>query len=299
MKNPSTYITSIVFTLLLIFLLLGAAGAGILHFNALNTNRVLTLVDAQQLPEKVHTSLEEQFAAQENSTGIPASRFASAIEPDALAPIIRDSVTNGFAYVCGDTATLGISPDLGVLENNLRRFFVDYAERNNIPQDAAFEESFKTAAGIAKDQIISACDVFSFSQLNDAGVLKQAKRVTPWTGFLAFGMFIACGLFMLFLLLLHHHEPEQFFYWTGTALAIASAVMLIPAAWLQQTHWFDRFAVKADQTFAAVTGYLYMQTHAAIVIAVCGLITAALFFILFAILHFRRKNHESVKHAKH
>lgn len=299
MKSKSTYIVSIIFTLLLIISLIGAAGAGILHFNALNVKSVMKLVDAQSLPQKVHDSLEETFHAQENTTGIPAGRYAAAIEAEALDPIIRESISGGFAYVCGDKATLGCTPDFSTLENNLRIYLTDYAERNQIEQDAAFEEAVKTTTDAAKQQILAACDVFSFTQLNDAGVLKQARRVTPWTGFLALGVFVACALLMLFLLLLHHREREQFFYWTGTAAAVASLLILVPAVYLQQTHWFDRFAVKANQTFAAVTGYLYLQTHAAIVVAVIGLIAAALFYVLFALLHKHRKNHESVKHARH
>ena len=299
MKQPSTYIASIIFTLLLIFLLLGAFGAGIVHFNALNTKRVMSLVETQELPEKVNASLQAQFEAQENTTGIPAGKFAFAIKPEAVDPIIREMIANGFAYICGDTATLGTTPDFSTLETELHRFFAEYAKQHNIPQDAAFEEAVRTSTDAAKQQILSGCDVFSFGQLNDAGVLKEVKRVAPWNGFLAYGLFAACGLFILFLLLLHHREPEQFLYWTATAAAIASLLMLIPAAWLQHTHWFDRFAVKADQTFAAVTGFLYMQTHAAIVTAVCGLIIAAVFYVLFALLHMRRKNHESVRHAKH
>ncbi len=299
MKQPSTYIVSIILTLLLIFLMIGAAGAGTVQFCALNTGKIASLTATAGLPEKVQEALVEQFHTEENTTGNPPKVVLEFIEAEKLKPIIEETVTNGFAYICGNTATLGVTPDFTELDQALHTFFVQYAEEHNIAQDAAFEEAFRQSADATEEKILNACDVFRFGQLNDAGVLKQAKRFAPWAGFLAAGMFAACALVILVLLLVHHQEREHFFYWTATAAAIASVVLLIPAAWLQHERWFDRFAIKTDQTFAAVTGYLYMLTHAVIVTAIGGLIAAAVIYLLFLVLHLRRRNHESVKHARH
>jgi hypothetical protein len=61
----------------------------------------------------------------------------------------------------------------------------------------------------------------------------------------------------------------------------------VPAVYLQATNWFDRFAVKSDQVFAAVTGYLYKMTGTVITAGVIGLVLAVCLYLLRAVM--RRK----------
>ena len=77
-------------------------------------------------------------------------------------------------------------------------------------------------------------------------------------------------LFTLFMVLL---------YRLGSAVLVGSLLLLIPAAWLQLTHWFDRFAVKSDHVFAAVTGYLYTLTGTAITAGAAGIVLALCLFL--------------------
>lgn len=299
MKKPALYIASVIFTLLLIFTTLAAMGACVLRFYALDTATTLSIVQAQSLPERVHSALETEFRQRESTTGIPADMYAEAISEEALEPMIRDTVTNGFAYLRGDTATLGISPDFSALETKLRQFFSDYAAKENIEQNETYDEAVRSTIDFAEDTILSACDVFRFGSLNDAGVVKQAKVYITWAGLIAIVLIAVSLLLVLILFLLHRHEAELGLYWSGTALAIASLLLLSPSAWLQQTRWFDRFAVKTDQTFAAVTGYLYANTERMIVTAVCGLLAASVMFVLFVLLHLHRRKKEIVRSAKH
>ena len=299
MKRISTYLTGVFLTVFLIFSCILAILCGAVRFQMLKTAAVLPIVAEQRLPEKVQNTLLTEFSAAESTTGIPASVYEDAITTEQLEPMILDGITNGFSYLRGETAKLEISHDFSALDEKITAFFEDYAAKNNIAKDAAYDEAVKAAKANAEERILSACDVFRFGTLSDAGVLKTAKVFIPWAGFAVAAAFGAVILFMLLLFFANHREPETAFYWIGTGALIASLLLLIPAVWLQHTRWFDRFAVKTDHTFAAVTGYLYGGTHAVILASVWGIIAAVCCYLLFALLHGIRRKRHTLRHAKH
>ena len=299
MNKASTYLASVIFTLLLIFLMIGAAAAGVFRFCALDTKTALSVVDSQNLAARVHTALETTARQQESTTGIPAEVYKSAISEEQLAPIIRDTVTNGFAYLRGDTASLGVQPDFSELEAQIRSFFESYAQEQGIEKNETLEKAIRSTADAAEANILSACDVFRFGSLNEAGVVKQARIYIPWAGAAALAMIAAVILFAVILFLINVHERGNGFYWCGTAALIASLLLLTVSVWLYQTRWFDRFAVMTDQTFAAVTSYLYANTKAMILTALCGIAGAAVMYLIFAVIRFRRHKREVVRKAKH
>lgn len=299
MRRPVTYLASVILTLLLIFSLLITMGAGVVQFFALDTTTALSLVQTQSLPERVHTFLETEFRQRESTTGIPAELYTDAISAAVLEPIIRDTVTNGYAYLRGETASLSVSPDFSALEDKLRQFCADYAAQQGLEQDERYDQAVRTTISEAEEIILSACDVFRFGTLNDAGVFQAAKRYIPWVGaavaaLIAVSVLLAAGLFAV-----NRHAAEHGCYWCGTALLIASLLLMIPSAWLHVTRWFDRFAVKTDHTFAAVTGFLYANTRALIVTAAAGIVVAAVLYVLFVLLHTHRQKREIVRKSRH
>ena len=299
MNKASTYIASVIFTLLLIFLMIAAALTGVLRFCALKTDTALSVVDSQELAARVHNALETTARQQESTTGIPADVYKAAISEEQLAPIIRDTVTNGFAYLRGDTASLGVQPDFSGLETEIRGFFESYAKEHSIAQDEKFETAVRSTMDAAEQNILTACDVFRFGSLNDAGVIKSAKVYVPWAGAAVLAMIAAVIITAGIIFLINVHARGNGIYWCATAALIASLLVLIPSVWLQQTRWFDRFAVKTDQTYAAVTGYLYANTHALIVTAIGGIIGAAVLYLIFALIRFRRHQRAVRRNAKH
>lgn len=299
MKRPATYLVSVILTLLLIFTALAAMGACVVRKVSLETDTALTLVQTQSLADRVHSALETEFRQKESTTGIPAELYAESITAEVLEPIIRDTVTNGFAYLRGETATLGVSPDFSALETALRDFFADYAAQNDLEQGALYDNAVRATIDDAERTILLNCDVFRFGTLNEAGVFRQAKQVIPWAGAGAIVLLAVSAVLAALLFSVNRREPWHGCYWVGTALLIASLLLLIPSVYLQATRWFDRFAVKTDQTFAAVTGYLYANTHALIVTAIAGIITAALLYVIFALIHAHRRKREIMRNSKH
>ena len=292
MKKPFTYALSVVIALLLIFAYLGAVAGCLVKFRALRPNTALKLVSSEQLAEKVHDNLESFFIQQENVSGIPAETYADAITAEALTPIIRAQITAGFDYVNGSSTETEVTADFSGLETNMTSFFIRYANDNGYARDGSFDEKLAEAIGTAEDNILTACDVFRFQTLaEDAGYLKKLRQAAPWANYLIVGSVFAIVLLLLVLGVLYRREKRMLLYWLSTSVLVGSVLMLIPAVWLQATRWFDRFALKEDQIFSAVTGYLYTLTGTVITAAILGIALSAALYVMLGIV-------SRAKHAK-
>lgn len=293
------YISGIFFTILLAFSCILSVLSGAVRFRMLDTDAVLKIVTEQQLAEKVQRTLQNEIKAAESTTGIPASVYADAITSEKLEPMIRSSISNGFAYLRGDTAKLEITHDFQPLEESITAFFEEYAGKHGVAKDSTYDAAVKAAKSNAEERILSACDVFRFGMLEEAGVLDKARIFIPWAGYAVAAAFGAVIFFILLLFFSNHREAETGFYWIGTGVLVASVLLLIPAMWLKHTRWFDRFAVKTDHTFAAVTGYLYGGTQAVICTALCGIAAAVCCYLLFALFRGLRNRRRTARHIKH
>ncbi len=287
MKKPHTYILSVLLTLIVILSLLGRSGALLLRVRALNPATFTQIVNEKALPARVQDELRSFFKEQENASGIPASVYDNAIAEDQLRPIILDTVSNAFSYLNGKTDTLGITPDFMVLNADMTAFFEQYAADNNYEKDALYDETLAKAVKAGSENIQSACDVFRISLLAQAGLLKKVRRVMPYLSYAIIGALCMLVLAVILLVIVNRKEKREVCYWVGTAVLVSSLLMLVPAVYLQATNWFDRFAVKSDQVFAAVTGYLYKMTGTVITAGVIGLVLAVCLYLLRAVM--RRK----------
>ena len=299
MNKPHIYLLNVFLTVLLIFSFLLSSAALLVHCKALSTQTCVNIAEEKNLAEKAHSELTQYFRDQENTTAIPLSVYEKTITTENCEAIIRSSIENGFAYLNGRTATVGAEFDFSSLNADLRAFFSDYADQNGIQKDDAFEKAVKNTQNAAKQRILTACDVFRFRTLADAGVLSKAQRVAKWSLLLVLGALLLLALTVFGLFLCNRKSKRHMLYWCGIGLMIASVLMLIPACWLSCSRWFDRFAIKTDQVFAAVTGYLYSMTGAVTVLSICGFIAGALMLAGFIVLHIRSGKAASLQTTKH
>ncbi len=299
MKKPHIYLISVLLTVLLIFSLLVTGCLFLLRFKGLDTDTALRIAQEKNLAEKVHISLTQKFTDLENATGIPLSVYENSITTEKCDTMINESIRNGFGYLNGRNADVSVSFDYSVLETDMRAFLSAYAEEHGIEKDAGYELAVKHAMNAAKQQIEDSCDVYRFGTLYDAKALQKAQRILKWSGFLAVGAALITLLIALFLFMTNHAEGRHGFYWSGIGAIISGLLLLIPSLWLTKTHWFDRFAVKTDQVFAAVTGYLYTMTRAASVLAICEIAAGAVMIGLFVLLHLRSRKAAAVRKTKH
>lgn len=292
MKKGITYLVSILLTLVLIASLCVTQIAAAAQFVALKPETCTALVEEKQVTDKVCADLQAYYQTQENASGIPASVYAESIAPDAVRGVIDETITAAFAYLNGERDSFTVTPDFSVLEKSLTSFFETYAEENGAVHDDAYEKSLNQAIDAAKTNIRLSADVFCFGTLADKGVLEKARTVMPWVRYvLIFSALLDVMIFAI-LLMVHHKAWEEGLYHCSNALLVGSLLPAAPAVWLRVTHWFDRFAVKADAVFAAVTGYLYHLTDVLILTAGAMGCLAVVGYVIFAIARAARKRRE-------
>lgn len=299
MKHPVQYLFSVLLTLLLIAAMIASAASVVFRTKAADPKTCLSLVDSQELVPKVQSELNAYFKAQENTTGIPAETYAKALTAERIDSMVRSSIENGFRYLSGLDQKLEPKGEFAEMEADVTAFFENYAASENIEMNESYETALQSSIESAEKAILTECDVFRISSLDDAGLIGTVRKVMPWTVWLIPAALLIVAVLMVILFAINAKEWEHGIYWTASAMTVSALLMLVPSVWLQQTRWFDRFAVKTDHVFSAVTGYLYTLTHSVITVSVCMLITAVLLYVLFGVIHGKRRQKNTIKKAKH
>lgn len=288
MNRPLKYLGSVLLTLLLAFALTAVALLSVVQFRALDADTCKRILAEKNLSVRVLENLNSYYNEQANTSGIPASIYMESITVEQLEGIIDDSIDNAFGYLKGAQETVAVEADFTLLEKNLTAFFKQYAEENGYQQDEAFDQTLQKAIDAAKTNILTTADVFRFSTLHEAKVLSKLRPYVPWVS-RGLWLFVAAAVILLVLLaVVHRKELLQLMYWGATAVCTASVLMTLPAAVIYFSRWFDRFALKSDQIFTAVTSYLYGLTGTVIVIGCIGIGIAAALWIAFALLWHKR-----------
>lgn len=283
MKKPLTYGLSVVISLLLVFAYLGLVAGGLMKLRVLRAQTAMKITESEQIAQKVHDSLTSYYKTQENVSGISADTYEDGISVETLTPIIRAYIENGFGYINRTRNDINVTADFTELENDIRAFFVRYANENGYQHDSTFDAKVQETIDAAENNILSSADVYHFRTLSEAGYLGKMRTVASWADYLLVGSVLAMAVLMLVLSILYRKEYAMLCYWAGTAVLVGSILMLIPALYLQLTRWFDRFAVKEDAVFAAVTGLLYSLTGTVITAAIIGIVLALAIYILFGV----------------
>ncbi len=281
MKRPIQYLLSVVLTLLLVFTAAGSVVLGILQYRALDAGTCKQILAEKNLDVRVLENLTAYYTEQVNTSGIPVEVYTKSLSTEQIKGIIEQSIDNAFGYLHNTQDSVAVEADFSLLEENLTAFFKQYAEENGYQQDKSFEKSLQTAIDNAKTNVLTTADVFRFQTLHEAKVLTKLRPYVPWVG-RGFFICIAASVVLLALLaVLHRKELKTLLYWAATALFTASLLMLVPAAVIHFSRWFDRFAVKADQIFVAVTSYLYDFTAAVVIAGSIGIVLAIAMWVGF------------------
>ncbi len=288
MKQPLQYLLSVVLTLLLVFTVAGSVVLGIVKCRALDADTCNRILAEKNLEVRVLENLTAYYTEQVNTSGIPAEVYTKSLSAEQIKDIIERSIDNAFGYLNGKQDSVAVAADFSLLEENLTTFFKQYAEENGYQQDKAFENSLQTAIDNAKTNVLTTADVFRFQTLHEAKVLSKLRPYVPWVG-RGFIICIAASVVLLALLaVLHRKALKTLLYWAATALFTASLLMLVPVAVIHCSRWFDRFAVKADQIFVAVTSYLYDMTAAVIIAGSVGVVLAIGMWVAFYLLRSKK-----------
>ena len=94
MKASGKYFANIVITILLVFSLLAAEGTLFVRLYASKADTCLSVMEEQDLSDRIYTSLEARFTEQVSTSGIPAQVYMDALTREQLDSGVRASVTS-------------------------------------------------------------------------------------------------------------------------------------------------------------------------------------------------------------
>ncbi|MDE6426184.1 MAG: hypothetical protein K2K89_08625 [Ruminococcus sp.] len=283
MKKFSTYLVSLIMSIILVFMIIATSLMTIIHINVTESKSV-------QLFEKKHVysliigELQKYFVTQYNTTGIPADIYMEALDEDYIR-----TVTDGYINAVFSSLTSGKSitfdlPENETLENNIRNFFSDYADKNNYEKNEIYEKKISSTIENAYRVTGNYCDVYKYSTLSEHGVLSKISKIFSRFGSLMTICIVATVFVVILLIIANIKEISCVLYWTGISAVIAGILGTVPTAWLLGVDYFDSFVIKQPQMFKAFTGAMYAFTGAVMEVHILLMCAGICLIIIYNIL---------------
>ncbi|MEE5992513.1 MAG: hypothetical protein V3G42_04660 [Oscillospiraceae bacterium] len=286
------YILNVIFTLFLVFSLIGTEMTLLMQRSALNVNMFRVVVQQEQLTEKAYDKVESYFKIRANSTGIPEAVFLRVVDKEMLYNGIMESVTAAFDYLDGNTQEYQFTMDFTELEQSVTDFFEEYAEVNHYQKDEVYQQKLQSIIEESEKQILSTTDNFKFATLYEKGWLVKIRKLV---GYLNIAVIVCIAITLILavvILFLNKSRMLNIPYWFGLAAFTAGILVVIPCFWVTKTNYFSGFVVTDPQIFSAVVGYLNLLVNRALVMAVVTICIGIVGFAGFGALCFFQKNEE-------
>ncbi|MDE5558097.1 MAG: hypothetical protein K2J32_10490 [Ruminococcus sp.] len=283
MKKLSTYLVSLIISIILVFMIIASALTAIVRIN-MTSSKSIQLFEANHIYSLITGELQKYFVTQYNTTGIPADVYMEALDEDYIR-----TVTNGYADAVFSSLTASESttfdiPENETLENNIRNFFSDYADKNNYEKDEVYEKKISSTIENAYRVIGNYCDVYKYSTLSEHGVLSKISKIFSRLGSLM-TICITTTVFVVILLIIANIKGIScVLYWTGISAVIAGILGTVPTAWLLATDYFDSFVIKQPQVFKSFTGAMYALTGAIMAVHIAIVAVGVCFIVIYGMI---------------
>lgn len=283
MKKLSTYLISLIISVMLVFMIIATAISVIVKIN-------VTEKKCNQLSENINMSitikeeLQKYFSNQYNTTGIPSKTYMDAIDEEYINNIMN-LYTNALfnSLSSGNPAIIEI-PENESLENNIETFFSDYADSNNFQKDDVYYEKISSTISNAYNVIESYCDIYKYSSLQDYGVISKISVLYNNMGKIMTICIIVSVFLIVVMALFNIREISSVLYWTGVSALVAGLLGTLPSAYLIGADYFDSFAIKQQQVFKAFTSAMYGITQAFMAVHIAVLVIGIFFIVIYTVL---------------
>ena len=176
MKKISTYLPSFIVSVFLVFLIIASSSILLVDINVSASN-IKKLAEKNALESKIYTEIEKYYNDKYNTTGIPAEVYMEAINDQYIKNFEEAYIDSAFEALNGNGVMSEVRPINTKLEENIDRFFNDFANKNNYKKDEKFDLKLKNTKGSAYITIGSFCDVYKFSAMSSKGVLSKIARI--------------------------------------------------------------------------------------------------------------------------
>jgi len=271
MKRLSSYIPSLLISILLVMLMICSIGIIIVDIN-INANRTITLSEKKNISEKTVTHLNRKFREISGASGIPSDIYTENLNQKYVQSVINAYINSGYSSLKSGKKMDVEIPQNEEMNKAIDDFFNNIADKTGYEKNDDFYEKLENTKKNAYQIIGENCDIYKFSSLEKHGVLSPASKVYRMRSLLTFASAGGTALIILFLIFINQREKKNVLYWTGISAAIAGIIGMIPSIYLLSTKYFNAFSIKQPQIFAAYTGGMFKLTEAfmAASISVCA-----------------------------
>ena len=283
MKKLSTYLVSLIISIILVFMIIASALTTIVRIN-MTGSKSIQLFEANHIYSLITGELQKYFVTQYNTTGIPADVYMEALDEDYIRTVTNSYADAVFSSLTASESTTFDIPENETLENNIRNFFSDYANKNNYEKDEVYEKKISSTIENAYRVIGNYCDVYKYSTLSEHGVLSKISKIFSRLGSFMTICIVATVFVVILLIIANIKGISCVLYWTGISAVIAGILGTVPTAWLLATDYFDSFVIKQPQVFKSFTGAMYALTGAVMAVHIAIVAVGVCFIVIYGMI---------------
>ena len=282
MKHMEKYIPNLLLTMILVFALIGVEGIMFAKNHLMQSQPYIETVETNDIALKSMNAIEKYFKDSENYSGIPADVYMSAITEDDIKRMIEMKINNTFEYINGSASEYKeIQFDFSALEKSLSDYFAEFAEKNNVEIDDAYNQQLQKTIDTAESEILNFTDVYMIKMVEKTGAFSKLNKIY---GFINPLIYISVGLTAIFIIIIIIMSRKNFFYWISLAILCSSAISLIPCLYFKLSGYLDKLVIRNDYIYTAVTGMLNGTVNKYIALQVglfaVGIILMAIYIII-------------------
>lgn len=255
MKITEKYIPNLIFSILLIFSIIGTASLTILRYYIINETTLIESYEENNIPQKAMEEIEEYFKDSEDYSGIPSSVYMSAITEDDIRNIIDAKIINLFTDITGENRER-VNFDFTALENSISDYFDKFAQENNVEVDEAYKNQLQKTIDTAKSEIEDFADIYLMSFIGKESIISKVSSIYKYLSPI---MFVCIGLALVCIILIAVVSRKKFrfaIYWYSMAAVCSSVLMLIPTLYIKISGITDKLIIRNECVYSAVTGYI-------------------------------------------
>lgn len=297
MKSVKTYLMSLVFSILLVFLFSGITALIIADVN-LSASQFKNIASDEKIEEKIYSGLERNYREKSNATGIPSSVYTEHLTAEYLKSVMNEYINAGFKAISSNEKFSPEIPKNVQLEESIDTFFNNYADETGYKKDENFNKKLDSTKEEAYKTIGTYSDAFKFSSVSSQGFISKISYVyTHMELFIAI-IALSIAAIVLLLVFINKKYKKATLYWCGISALISGIIGAVPSIWLIVDRYYDSFSIKQPQVFTAYTSTFYRITEAFmaahIAIAAIGITMLIVYCVLCGICKNNVKNPSAI-----
>lgn len=296
MKKISTYLPSLLISVLLVFLTIAGAAMLLVDIN-ISAEKLKKLAQKNSLETSIYPEINKYYKDKYNTTGIPAEVFMDAVDEDYIRLYEDAYIDSAFDALESGAKMVVAHPKNTKLEENIDEFFNTFAEDNNYEKDDNFGLKLRNTKENAYTTIGSFCDVYKFSSMNQHGILSKLSIVYSHRTEATAAVLCALVLMIILLTLINHKKKITAMYWCGVSSLVSGILGAVPSIYLIASHYYDSFTIKQAPVFTAFTSLMYKYTEAFTAVTIAIGVVGISLMVIYGVIH-EKKKYPNVKPTK-